>query len=372
MAKYRAAVIGIGWMGMLNDIGTRWTDPGPYGDRGQWHVDDVDRPMPKVDVHRKFYFYEDRPPVTFAETLADRPEVDLIAGAERDKQRLQVFGDRYGVKALYTDAAEMLRNERPEIVAIPSNTKDRPKLTVLAVENGAKGIMTEKPIAYTLEEADRMVKACADAGVPLVCGAISTNHPSFGKAKELVTSGAIGDVISIEAESDNNLSQHQNWSYFVDSAPAWVIGIGDTPPGPEGSEEFRGQGMMVTVDGQVVFFRKGAPAVRITGTSGEIEHQNQSSDWRLWQEIETPAGLKRVEVPWPAPQQSRGLSVSHGFNDIFECLDGKLDEPKNSGRRVAVALEVEIAIKLSSARGGARVDLPLEDRSLELVYDWHR
>ena len=372
MAKYRAAVIGIGWMGMLNDIGTRWTDPGPYGSRGQWHVDDIDRPMPKVDVHRKFYFHQDRLPVTFAETLSYRPEVDLIAGAERDKQRLQVFGERYGVKALYTDAAEMLRNERPEIVAIPSNTKDRPKLTVLAVENGAKGIMTEKPIAYTLEEADRMVKACADAGVPLVCGAISANHPSFSRAKELVTSGAIGDVISIEAESATNMSQHQNWLYFVDSAPAWVIGIGDTPPGPEGSEEFCGQGMMVTMDGQVVFFRKGAPAVRISGTGGEVLKAEHYGVWELSQDTDTQAGRKRVQMPWPEPQMTSRLVVSNGFTDIFDCLDGKLDDPKNSGRRVAVALEVEIAIKLSSAKGGVRIDLPLEDRSLDLVYDWHR
>ena len=346
MPKYRAAIIGIGWMGLLNDIGTRWTEPGPYGDRGKWHVDDVDRPMPKVDVHRKFYFHEN-PPVTFAEALANRPEIDLVAGAERDKERLQVFGERYGIKALYTDAAEMLRNERPEIVAIPSNTKDRPRLTVLAVENGAKGIMTEKPMAYTLEEADRLVKACADAGVPLVCGAISTNHPSFAKAKELITTGAIGDVVSIEAQSDH-LSQHQNWSYFMDSAPAWVIGAGDTPPGPEGSEEFGGQGMMVTEDGEAVFFRRGGPGLRITGTEGEILHQHVKRDWELWQEIETSAGKQRVAMPCPEPQHKSVSVVSHGLSDIFDCLHGKLDEPKNSGRRVAVALEVEVALKLDS------------------------
>ena len=77
-------------------------------------------------------------------------------------------------------------------------------------------------------------------------------------------------------------------------------------------------------------------------------------------------------MPWPEPQYEGGLPVSSGLSDIFDCLDGKLDEPKNSGRRVAVALEVEIALKLSSARGGVQIDLPLEDRSLELVYDWHR
>ena len=369
MAKYRAGVIGLGWMGMLYDIGKRM---------GVWHVDDVDRPTPTdLDVHRRVYYHERHGlgggmPTSYSEALADRPEVDLVAGADRDTKRVKIFGERYGVKALYTDAAEMLRKERLDIVAIPTNVKARADLTVLAVEAGAKGIMTEKPIAYTLKAADRMVEACADAGVPLVCGAISTNHPSFGKAKELVTSGAIGDVTSIEAESDQNLSQHQNWSYFVDSAPAWAMGIGDPPKRESGSGEYRGSGIMTTVDGLVVHFRKGAPAVRITGTTGEIYHVDHYTEWHLLQDIDTTDGVRRVEMPWPEPQMQGGGPAIYGFADIFDCLEGKLDEPKNSGRRVAVALEVEIALKQSSAGGGVRVDLPLEDRSLGLEYDWHR
>lgn len=90
--------------------------------------------------------------------------------------------------------------------------------------------------------ADRMVGACADAGVPLVCGAISANHPSFAVAKSLVAEGAIGELLSIEAVSDRNLSQHQNWAYFVDERPAWVIGFGDEPKRESGSNEFRGTG----------------------------------------------------------------------------------------------------------------------------------
>ena len=75
-----------------------------------------------------------------------------------------------------------------------------------------------------------MVKTCADAGVSLCCGAISTSHPSFGTAKDLITGGAIGEVLSIEAEiGTRTCPQHQNWSYFVDSSPAWVIGLGDLP-----------------------------------------------------------------------------------------------------------------------------------------------
>ena len=51
MAKYRAGVIGLGWMGMLYDMAARIPD--------RFDVDDVDRPTPGLDVHRSI-----RPPCT--------------------------------------------------------------------------------------------------------------------------------------------------------------------------------------------------------------------------------------------------------------------------------------------------------------------
>lgn len=224
-------------------------------------------------------------------------------------------------------------------------------------------------MAHTLAEADRMVRTCAEADVPLCCGAITTTHPSFGKAKELVQSGAIGEIIAMEAPGP--AAQHQNWSYFVDSAPAWVIGIGDEPCRASGSDEFTGQGVMVTTDGQMVHFRKGAPGVRLTGSAGEIVFDSPTG-WCLWQDVDALAGRQRVEMPWPAPQYVPPYGAVYGLADLFDCLAGKLDEPKNSGRRVAIALEVEIALNQSSAQRGRRVDLPLKDRSLGLNYDWFR
>lgn len=364
MAKYRAGVVGLGWMGLLSDLAGRIWDP--------YDVDDVDRPTPELDIHRRFYIHEDHVPHSWAEVMWDRPEIELVAGADRDRKRLKAFGERYGEVALYTDAAEMLHTEALDIVAIATNTKGRADLTCLAVACGVKGIATEKPMAHTLAETDQMVKAYADAGVPLCCGAIPVNHPSYAKAKELVSSGAIGDLLSIETEGPN--SQKQYWSYFVDSTPAWVIGVGDQPRRESGSDEFTGQGMMVTVDGKSIHFRQGAGVIRLTGTDGEIQfHSGRPGGWRLWQDTDTPEGQKRrVEMPWIPPQFVGGYNAVYGLADIIDCLEGRLDEPKNSGRRVAVALEVELGLKQSSARGGVRVDLPLKDRSLGLHYDWFR
>ena len=367
--KYRAGVIGLGWMGLLYDLRP---GEGRTGDR--FDVDDIDRPTPDLDIHRKFHYHNMHllrgwTPTSYSEALWDRPEVDLVAGAERDPKRLRIFGERYGIKALYTDAEEMLRKEKLDIVVIATNTKGRADLTCLAVEYGTKGVLTDKPMAHTLQEADQMVKTCADAGVPLYCGATTTSHPSFATAKKLVNSGAIGDVVSLDV--DKPFAQHQNWSYFLDSAPAWVVGTGDLPRRESGSDEFMGQGMMVTEDGLVVHFRKGGPQLRVTGTAGEIL-RGGPTEWRLWQELDTPTSKERVEMPWPERVVGMYNRVVHGLSDVIDCMEGRLDEPKNSGRRVAVALEVEIALKQSSAQGGAHVVLPNKDRSLGLNYDWFR
>ena len=55
----------------------------------RYDVDDIDRPTPQLDPHRKFHYHNLHreygwTPTTYAEALWDRPEVDLVAGAERD------------------------------------------------------------------------------------------------------------------------------------------------------------------------------------------------------------------------------------------------------------------------------------------------
>ena len=383
MQKYRAGIIGLGTMGMLLNMEHRRI--------GFWKPEDAIRPTSELNIHHKAYLHEivtDKGASSFAsyaDALQDRPEFELVAAAERDPTRRNAFIERYGVDNVYDDAEEMLRKEKLEIVAIPTNTRPRADLTVLAVECGAKGIITEKPMAYTLEDADRMVKACADANVPLVCGAISTSEYSFEKAKEIIESGEIGDVVSIEASSNRtSVSQHQNWSYFIDGNPAWVIGTGDTPPNDvisydgktvsPGSQEFYGEGMMVTDTGQVVHFRKGAPGVRITCTEGELFHSREQMGWTMWKNIETPDGKSlSTLIPWDRGKYGTNHNGAvFGMDDIVKCIKGELDEPKNSGRRIARAIEVEIGLVMSAAQGGVRIDLPFKDRSLGLFYDWHR
>ena len=374
-AKYRGGVVGLGWMGVLYDMGTRdYDNIGGSYKTPKYDLESANRPTPDwLNVHRKFYHHEhpgkEGLVSTYAEAIWDRPEVELVAGADRDKKRLSMFGERYGITALYTDALEMYEKENLDILAIATNTRGRSFLTVKAVEAGVKGIFVDKPMTFTLKEADDMVNACAKAGVPLVGGATTVSHPSFQKAKELIKSGAIGEVISIEAQVPLS-SQHQDWSYFVDSELAWVSGTGDKPRRERGSSEFMGQGIIVAKDGTVVHIRDGAPQVKISGSTGEIVFDGKR--WILSQDVDTPSGRKgRVEMPWPNPQWG-SMRTPWCLDDLIAAMEGRMKEPKNSGRIVAMALEAELGLKQSSARGGERIQLPLSDRSLGLTYDWFR
>lgn len=366
MAKYRAVVIGLGWMGLLYDLAQRIPD--------RFDIEDSDRPTPELDIHRRFHHHDHAGdsglPTSYSEAFQDRPDVELVAAADRDGKRLNAFHERYGIDGLYTDADKMLRDERPDLVAVATNTRTRADLTVLAVDCGARGIVTEKPMAHTLVEVDRMVQTCATARIPLSCGSITTTHPSFALARRLLDDGTIGDLLSIEAP--NASAQHQNWAYFLDVLPDWVVGIGDGARRESGSDEFVGTGMAWSEQrGIAVHFRPGAPGVRLCGSGGAMSFDYHQG-WRLWQQVDVVGGAATVEVPWPDPQFHKTYGAVYTVADVVDCMDGHLDEPKNSGRRAGIALEVEVALKQSSAQGGTQVRLPLADRGLGLNYDWFR
>ena len=251
-------------MGWLYDVAQRRQEH--YGRSGRGS------PMPPLRPDR------DPPPTAhpgreglpsgFADSLLLHPATELVAACEVSDARREAFGERYPGAALYADYREMVARERLDIVGISSHAALRPEATRAAVEHGARGVITEKPIAPTLAGADAMVDVCAAAGVPLVVGAVSMNHPALGNARRLLDEGAIGRLLSV----DTNLvmAQHNSWNYLLDSPGEWVIGISDDDARVEAGREFKGAGFIRLRSGLPVCLRPGAPWVRITGESGEL------------------------------------------------------------------------------------------------------
>ena len=121
--------------------------------------------------------------------------------------------DQRGVDALYTDYREMLEKNALDLVVVdPNRHPARRDLPGRGVRT--KGVITEKPMALSLAEADRMAKTCARADVPLLCGEVSVNHPEFERTETLLDRAEPGNILSLDTNPPGG--RHSPWIYLID------------------------------------------------------------------------------------------------------------------------------------------------------------
>jgi predicted dehydrogenase len=100
--------------------------------------------------------------------------------------------EELGVRA-YTSLDELLDDPTVDAIVIATPHPSHPSITLKAVEAG-KHVLTEKPMAVTVSQAESMVKAARSAGVTL--GVLYQNRfkPECQKARGLVEEGALGEI----------------------------------------------------------------------------------------------------------------------------------------------------------------------------------
>ena len=91
----------------------------------------------------------------------------IVAICDRDPERLQIVGDQFGIAKRYGDAAALFEGETLDFVDIATTAPSHRPLVEMAARHRVPAIC-QKPFAPTLADAKAMVKACADAGVPLM------------------------------------------------------------------------------------------------------------------------------------------------------------------------------------------------------------
>lgn len=362
LEKYRAGIIGLGWMGWLYDVADRSKHPISHGIKDRrWEMPPLRRDL---QIERVVYS------PTHANAYVRHPKTELIAAADHREERVKAFGKYSGLKALYTDWREMLEKESLDLVSITTTAKPRPEITVAAAESGVKGIFTCRPISETLEGADAMVETCKRKGVVLITGTIDLNHPAFGIAKGLLDKNEIGRVINMI--SNVAYAQNNIFVYLMGEVD-WVLGLSESDERVLENKEFYGSGYVHFkngAEGLTQAHTKGSMNTTVFGDEGKIEFSRESG-FRLWKKIEAPWPEKLVEYPWPPPQYDPYSKALYGIHDLIQCIENG-GEPRNSGRRMCHAMELEIGLRESYRKGRVRVDLPLKDRKLGTKYDWYR
>jgi predicted dehydrogenase len=118
---------------------------------------------------------------------------ELVAVMRRNDAKAKNYAERHGVSRWY-DNADSLIND-PEVDAVYIATPpDSHMEYALAVAKAGKPVYVEKPMARNYAECQTMIQTCKEAGVPLFVAYYRRALPRFLKIKELIDSGAIGDV----------------------------------------------------------------------------------------------------------------------------------------------------------------------------------
>ena len=120
------------------------------------------------------------------------PQLKLSAISDPDQSKLQ--GD-YHFEVLRNP--DNVINSNVDIVFICTPNKFIPELTVRCL-NEKKHVFAEKPPGRTLEDVEDMKKAEENnLGTKLIFGFNHRYHPGILRAKALVETGQIGDIVSI-------------------------------------------------------------------------------------------------------------------------------------------------------------------------------
>ena len=125
-------------------------------------------------------------PATHAGAYAAVAGISIVAAADLDKKKLDAFGKKWNCTNLFADYNKMLTSAKPDIVSVCLPTQFHCDAVLAAAKAGAKAIFCEKPIAASLEEADRMIEACKKANVKLMYAEELCFTPKYVRLKGLL------------------------------------------------------------------------------------------------------------------------------------------------------------------------------------------
>jgi predicted dehydrogenase len=124
---------------------------------------------------------------------------DRLPGAElrwicdQSQEARERFAPAFPDARVSGDLDELLADPELDAVVIATHVPSHAPLALRALAAG-KHCFVEKPLAYSVSEAEQVVAAARQAGRVLMVGHLLEYHPGVDKLKELAASGELGDI----------------------------------------------------------------------------------------------------------------------------------------------------------------------------------
>lgn len=317
---------------------------------------------------------------------------DIDQGAMEEKASKFGLGD----VPRYTDYREMLKKEKPELAAIATESGKHAAIALDCIEAGCN-LIIEKPIALSLEDADKIIKAAKEKGVKVCANHQNRFNKSVQKIREALEEGRFGRMFYGTAHirwcRDRNYYEQAKWRgtweqdggalmnqcihnidllrWMMGDEVEEVIGMTDRLNHPYIEAEDLGlalvkfkNGTYGIIEGTTDIYPKNLEeTLYLFGEKGTVKAGGQSvnkiEEWRF---EDSPESAEEVIAQFGEnPPNVYGFGHTPLYADVIDAIANDR-EPYVNGEAGRRALELVLAIYKSAAEGKA-VKLPLKECS---------
>lgn len=143
----------------------------------------------------------------------------------RDLEKANRVASRFGIPCVAQSVAELLEKANPDILDIAVPPLVQPAVIEEAVKYPKlKGILAQKPLAMSFDEATRLVRLCEQAGKVLSVNQNMRFDPSIYAQKQILNERLLGDPVL--ATIDMRAVPHwMDWAKGMRSLSTWIMSI---------------------------------------------------------------------------------------------------------------------------------------------------
>jgi UDP-N-acetyl-2-amino-2-deoxyglucuronate dehydrogenase len=312
----------------------------------------------------------------------------LTAVADSIEERARAAGDEQGV-SWFSNYAKMLESADVDVVAICTPSGLHAQQGIAAARKG-KHVITEKPMAITLEQADALVDATDAAGVRLFVVKQNRLNPAVQLLKRAVDKGRFGRIYLANTtvrwnrpqdyydsapwrgtwEFDGGAFMNQA-SHYVDLIQ-WLVGPVESVVAKTATQarrieaedsgvavlKFRSGAIGVIEVNVLTFPRNWEGSIAIIGEKGSAKIGGTAvNKVEHWAFADYDDDDKLIETAATAPPTVYGFGHEGYYRNVLAVLRGGA-QPETDGRAGRKSLELILGI-YESAKTGRDVPLPL-------------
>jgi len=135
----------------------------------------------------------------FVQAMKVTENATATAVAARSSSSARKFADKHNIGKVHESYQDLVNDPDVDVVYVGSVADTHYDLAKMCLE-AEKPTLIEKPLALNFDETQELVNIAKEKNVFLLEGMWSRFFPAMKKAREIVDSGAIGDVCMVQAD----------------------------------------------------------------------------------------------------------------------------------------------------------------------------